>query len=247
MKKRKNAKTSSNFSAKNTDRQSASSISTIPKNYVAEPTLQPLAISAFSASPKKSSIAGGVRRIEAVTGKEAEALSRQSEDCLLKIAQTLKSTPPQLPEKIENLLEEMRGLEMELKNLRRNQTAQLIESLLSQTSQSTSVRCIIAEVSQAPEALQETVDLALEKLGSGIVMLGAALPNRCQIIAKVSDDLVKQGFSAHALIQLAMPIVEGKGGGKPLLAQGGGKASHKLLEALEIVKEHLAGRSGTDH
>ncbi len=72
--------------------------------------------------------------------------------------------------------------------------------------------------------------------------MGTALPEKCQLMAKVSDDWVKRGFSAHELIKMAMPIVEGSGGGKPQTAQGGGKAPQKLLDALEHIKEFLINK-----
>ncbi len=98
---------------------------------------------------------------------------------------------------------------------------------------------IVAEASLSIEDLRQCVDLISERLGSGIVVIGTALPDKCQLIAKVSDDCVKLGFSAHELIKLVMPIVEGSGGGKPHTAQGGGKAPQKLSEALKKLKDFL--------
>lgn len=188
---------------------------------------------------KEGSIAAGIRRIEAVTGKEAEDLSRQNEDTLIAIAHTLKTPLHQVQERIEKLVEENKQSTQELKNLRRNQLNVLIESLLSQITQTGNLRFIIAEVPLPAEELRQCIDLALERLGSGIVLLGTAMPDKCQLIAKVSEDCVKQGFSAHELIKLAIPIIEGSGGGKAQSAQGGGKAPQKLLESLERVKEFL--------
>lgn len=193
---------------------------------------------------KEGSIAAGIRRIEAVTGKEAEGLSRQSEDVLMGVAQILKIPVPQVQERIEKLVEENRLSTQELKNLRKNQLQVLIESLLSQSNHMGSLRAIVTEVPLSIEELRQCVDLTLDKLGSGIVLLGVALPDKCQIMAKVSEDCVKQGFSAHELIKLAMPIIEGSGGGKPQMAQGGGKAPQKLGEALERIKEFLSQKAG---
>lgn len=188
---------------------------------------------------KEGSIAAGIRRIEAVTGAEAEALNRQNEDVLLNMAQALKVPAHQVQERLDKLLEENRQTSQELKVFRRNQLNILIESLLSQTDQKGKVRFIIAEVSLPVEELRSCVDLCAERLGQGIVLLGTALSHKCQLVAKVSPELVKEGFSAHELIKLAMPIVEGSGGGKAETAQGGGKTPQKLLEALETVKEYL--------
>lgn len=188
---------------------------------------------------KEGSIAAGIRRIEAVTGQEAEELSRQNEDALLQMAQALKIAPHQLQERIDKLIEENRLSNQELKTIRKNQLNALVESLLSQTDRVGELRVVVAEVPLSVEELRQCMDLIMERLGSGIVLVGTALPDKCQLVCKVSDDWVKQGFSAHELIKLTLPIIEGSGGGKPQNAQGGGKAPQKLIEALEKVKEAI--------
>mgnify|MGYP000181447367 CR=1 FL=1 len=189
---------------------------------------------------KEGSIAAGIRRIEAVTGKEAELLNRQNEDLLLRISQFIKSPIHQIEERLAKLVEENRHTAQELKDLRRNQLNILIDNLMSQTTHAEGFKFIVAETALPVEELRQCVDLISERLGSGVVLIGTALQDKCHLIAKVSDDCVKKGISSHELIKLAMPIVEGSGGGKPQTAQGGGKAPHKLLDALEKVKEHLA-------
>lgn len=192
---------------------------------------------------KEGSIAAGIRRIEAVTGIEAEELSRHGDDTLLNISQLLKIPVHQVQERLEKLLEENRQSMQELKNLKRNQLNVFLENLLSQTDQIGKLRCIIAETSLSMEDLRTCVDLALQRLGTGIILLGTALPDKCQLMAKVSDDYIKLGFSAHELIKLAMPIVEGSGGGKPQFAQGAGKSPQKMLDALEKIKEFLSQKA----
>jgi alanyl-tRNA synthetase len=186
---------------------------------------------------KEGSIAAGIRRIEAVTGREAEQLNRELGDTLLQTGQLLKATPSLVREKVEKLVEENRQLVQEIKSLRRNQLQTLTNSLFSQTNQIGALRFIVAEVPLSVEELKQCSELIFEQLGSGIVVLGAAIPEKCQLIAKVSEEWTSKGFSAHELIKIAMPIVEGSGGGKPQSAQGGGKSPQKLIEALEAVKE----------
>lgn len=188
---------------------------------------------------KESSIAAGIRRIEAVTGHEAEAFCRLSDEALSKLAQTLKTPVHLLEERVQKLLEENRLAAQELKALRKHQISTLIDSLMSQTNQTDSLQFIVAEAPLSTDELQEAVNLTLDRLGSGIVVLGTALPDKCHLMIKMSDDCVKKGFSANDLIKIAMPIVEGSGGGKPQLAQGGGKLPGKLIDALEKVKESI--------
>lgn len=193
---------------------------------------------------KEGSIAAGIRRIEAVTGQEAENLIRQQEDTLLHIAELLKAPSHLLLEKFDKLLEENKQTQQELKTLRKNQLNALNESLLSQTTQAGALRFIVAEVALSIEELRQCADLIHERLGTGIVLLGTALPDKCQLVAKVSDEWVAKGFSANDLIKCAMPIVEGSGGGKAQMAQGGGKLPQKLLEALEKAKELIQQKAG---
>lgn len=188
---------------------------------------------------KEGSIAAGIRRIEAVTGQEAEVLSRQHEDTLLHMGQLLKAPMHLVQEKLEKLLEENKQSLQDLKALRKNQLTGLVDNLLSQTSQIDALRYIVAEVPLSIEELRQCTDLISERLGSGIVLLGSAMPDKCQLMAKVSEEWVGKGFSAHELIKAAMPIVEGSGGGKPQAAQGGGKLPQKLNEALDKVKETI--------
>ena len=192
---------------------------------------------------KEGSIAAGIRRIEAVSGKEAEEFSREQENALLDAAQTLKVPVPQVQERLERLLEENRGLEQEVKSLRTVQLERLVESLMYQISENGGLKFIAAEVSLTMEELRQAVDMASQRLASGIVALGTVLPEKCQLLIKVSEDWIKKGFSANDLIKLAMPIVEGNGGGKAQFAQGGGKASHRLIEALEAIKQALFNKT----
>jgi alanyl-tRNA synthetase len=185
---------------------------------------------------KESSIAAGIRRIEAVTGKEAEDLNRANEDLLLQIAQSLKIPLVQVRERVEKLMEENKLLSQELKNLKKDQLKLLVESLLTQEETIGSISFILAEIPVAFDELRSSLDLVFEQTKAGVVVLAAAIPDKCQIMVRVSDDCVKQGVSAHKILQTMMPIVEGSGGGKPNHAQGGGKSPQKLREAFLAVR-----------
>lgn len=189
---------------------------------------------------KESSIAAGVRRIEAVTGAEAALLQRQDEDSLLKLAHTLKAPIHQIQERLEKLLEENKQFTNELKEAKKGQLNILVENLAAQTEKKGSLSLLIADVPLSIEELRLCMDLVAEKLPSGVIILGAALPDKCQIMVKVSDDWVKQGLSAHDIIKTVMPLVEGSGGGKQQAAQGGGKNPLKLPEALQRAKDFLS-------
>jgi len=191
---------------------------------------------------KESSIAAGVRRIEAMTGQEAEAIERHHENTLLHLAQTLKVPTHQLTERLEKLLEENRQLSQEAKNNRQQQLQTLAEQLIQKNQTPLLQPFIVAEVNLSADELKQCSDLILERLKSGIVLLGTRLTDKCQFIAKVSDEYVKQGYSAHEILKVALSLVEGSGGGKPQMAQGAGKLPQKLPEALEKGKEFLENK-----
>lgn len=188
---------------------------------------------------KESSIAAGIRRIEAVTGKDAEALSRESEDLLNQIAEQLKTQPSKLSERIEKLLSENKALAQDAKNLRQGQLKGLLDQLLSQVETVGGIRLLVANVSIPLEDMRTFSDEAMKMLGSGVLILGAGKDNQCQIVAKVSDDIVSKGIKADAIIKAIAPMIEGGGGGKANNAQAGGKAPDKIDQALAAARQFL--------
>ncbi|MEI8365504.1 MAG: alanine--tRNA ligase [Parachlamydiaceae bacterium] len=181
---------------------------------------------------KESSIAAGIRRIEAVTGEEAELLGRQNELLINDLAASLKTQPAKLIERIEKLLEENKDLAGQLKTVKKAQLGDLAASLVNQAEMINGIRLIAAELTVAPDELRGVADEVMAKLQSGIAVLAAKQDDRCQLIVRVSDDLVAKGRKAMDILQVIAPIVEGSGGGKPNSAQAGGKAPHKIAEAL---------------
>jgi alanyl-tRNA synthetase len=188
---------------------------------------------------KESSIAAGVRRIEAVTGTEAEQLSRESEALLSKSAATLKAQPYQLLEKIEKLLEENKQLSQELKSATKMRLNGIISSLLSQVEQ-LSVPVLLSELTLPMEELRTCADEIMGKVPSLLLVLAGKVDNRCQLIARVSDDLVQKGIKAQEILNQIAPIIEGSGGGKPTSAQAGGKAPHRIQEAFVKIRKLLS-------
>lgn len=186
---------------------------------------------------KESSIAAGVRRIEAVTGVEAEALSRENEIKLSQLANTLKTTTPKLLERIEKLLEENRSLANEVKNARKLQLESLVNDLLKKVSHKGEVSWIASEVNLSPDELKVCAETVMNKLGSGVIVLASSFDNRSHLISRVSEDLVSKGIKANEIIKVIAPIVEGSGGGKANSAQAGGKSPQNIPQALLKVGE----------
>ncbi len=192
---------------------------------------------------KESSIAAGIRRIEAITGKYAEMTVQQEEDLLQNLSIALKSQVQSMPEKLQQFLEENRLLIQELKTLKKGQLKGLIESCLSQKEKVGTVSLIATEVAIGSEELTEFATDLIQKLGSGVVALGAKVGERCQLLVAVSADLVEKQVNAAGLIKEAAPLIQGGGGGKKNLAQAGGKDPSGLPRALEKIRNLLKNAS----
>lgn len=188
---------------------------------------------------KESSIAAGIRRIEAVTGDEAEQLSRESEQQIHTLAAILKAQPAKLMERIEKLLEENKELANQMKSAKKGQLGDLAATLVGQAEKINGVPLIATEQDLSADEMRALSDEIMSKLPTGILILAGKSEDKCQILVRVSDDLVVKGTKANDLIKVLAPIVEGTGGGKPNSAQAGGKAPHKIKEALSKARELL--------
>lgn len=186
---------------------------------------------------KEGSIAAGIRRIEAVTGKEAELLSRENENLLKNLAEHLKTQPSKLTLRIEKLLEENKVLTQEIKSAKHSQMKGTLEALLSKSEKIQGIPTLIAHLPLPVEEIRSFADEAMNSLGSGVLILGAGERDKCLVIARVSDDMIAKGIKADEIIKAIAPIIEGGGGGKANNAQAGGKAVNKIDEALAAAKQ----------
>jgi len=192
----------------------------------------------------ESSVAGGVRRIEALTGVGAEVWADAQAAAVREIAARLGAPPAQALERVEGLLSDLKQRQQELDGLRSQSARGALEGLLGQVRQQNGVAYLAARV-EAPDAarLREMGDWLRDKLGSGVVVLGAVLGDKPQILAVVTPDLVKQRYHAGNLVKALAQIVGGGGGGRPDMAQAGGRDVAKLDEALAQVGR-LVGEQG---
>jgi len=186
---------------------------------------------------KEGSIAAGVRRIEAITGGEAEIFSRQNELLLNDISGTLKTQSTKVLERIEKLIEENKNLALQLKAAKKTALNEQARSLIAKLEKINHFPVLAVELSVPPEELRALSDEIMAQLSTGIVVLAARNDDKCQLLVRVSEDLVSKGTKALDIINVLAPIVEGTGGGRPNSAQAGGKAPHKIPEALNRAKE----------
>jgi alanyl-tRNA synthetase len=185
-------------------------------------------------------IGAGVRRIEAVTGRGAVEWVEHHLRALEASAVHLGCQPDEVERKVLGLMGELQAMRKEIARLQQQVARQDFERLLGQVQQVKDVPLLAARV-EAPsaETLREMTDWFRERLGSGVVLLGAVLDNRPALVAAVTPDLVERGVDAVTLVREAARVVGGGGGGKPTLAQAGGRDAHRLDEALRHVPRLL--------
>ena len=158
---------------------------------------------------KESSIAAGVRRIEAVTGESAENLMYAHEDQLAQTATHLQTTPPKLLEKIDSLLSDTKQLKAELKVYKSHALKGLASELISNVETIGDISAVIACVDVAASELQELASDVMSRLQSGVICLGLKAAGKGQLLIRVSPDLVAKGFKAGAFIKELAPLIGG--------------------------------------
>jgi alanyl-tRNA synthetase len=185
----------------------------------------------------EGSVGAGIRRIEAVTGRGAEAFLGQRLTGLENIAKALETTPEKAPEKVAGLVGELEKERKQLLSLEKEAARKGAESLLGKAELVNGVRVLAAKVAaDDQQVLRETADFLRDKLGSAVVVLGAIVGERPVFIATVTPDLVQKGHNAGDIVRQVSKAAGGGGGGKANFAQAGGKDVTKLDEALGLVK-----------
>lgn len=188
---------------------------------------------------KEGSIAAGVRRIEAVSGADAENFARESENTLEKLAALFKIPAVKVSERIEKLQEENKQLALAMKELKQGQLNGVVDSLLTKVEQVKGIPALFAEVAMSPEELKMLADGLTEKMKSGVLVLGGIAADKCQVIVRVTPEWTAKGVNAGNIVKTIAPVIEGSGGGKPDSAQAGGKAPNKMGEALAMARDLL--------
>ena len=191
----------------------------------------------------ETGIASGVRRIEAVTGEKALALVEAEEQQLQSVAGLLKAGKDDITVKLEQLLAKHRELEKELEKLKVKQAASAGSDLASQVVEVNGVKILAAELPGADvKTLRDTMDQLKSKLGSAVILLGTRSDDKVNLAAGVTKDLTGR-FKAGDLVKLAAEKVDGRGGGRPDMAQAGGNNPEALPDALGVLESWIAGQA----
>jgi alanyl-tRNA synthetase len=186
----------------------------------------------------EGSVGAGLRRIEALTGRGAQQFVQARLKKLQNAAAYLKAVPEEIDRKVLEVIEQAQAIEKELAKARREAAKRDIEMLLNDVTNVSGVLVLTAKVNALDsEMLREMSDWLRAKMGSGVVALGAVLDDKPNLLVAVTQDMVDRGLDAGKIVRQAAQYIGGGGGGRPTLAQAGGKDASKLLEALEAVKE----------
>ena len=190
----------------------------------------------------ESSIGSGIRRVEAVTGRAAETMARNNLATLESAAQRLETTPTDVEARIEALKAQLDAERRRAESLERANARAEAGNLVSEARDVAGISVVSAMVA-APSAdvLREMAVHLRDRLGSGVVMLGAVANEKPMLVSMVTPDLVEKGLNAATLVREVAAAVGGGGGGKPDMAQAGGSKPEKLEEALALTPD-LVGR-----
>ncbi|MFO8010784.1 MAG: alanine--tRNA ligase [Dehalococcoidia bacterium] len=184
------------------------------------------------------SVGSGLRRIEAVTGREAEKYVEERVKVLEHISERLDSNPVEAYRKLMDVLSELNAERKRARDLEAQLLRKTAESLLDRVVQVDGVKVLAARVSASNmDVLRETGDWLKEKLGSGVIVLGAVLDGNPRFLAMVTPDLTGRGIHAGKIIKQVAQVTGGGGGGKAEMAQAGGRDKGKMDEALSLVPE----------
>ena len=190
-------------------------------------------------------IAAGIRRVVAVTGKQAELMTQEQGRVARALRQLLNVPEAQIPEMAGKLAEEKRQLEKEVQSLRSKAALEGISELVAQAEEVEGVSVLAREIeADSADTLRNIGHSVREQISSGIAWLAATMDEKSTLLCVVSDDLIQRGIKAGDMVNEVAKLADGRGGGKPNMAQAGIKTPEKLPSALaaakEIVREKLA-------
>ena len=198
-------------------------------------------ISAFKII-SESGVAAGVRRIEAITGDNVFAYYAKLEEELNQAARVVKSTPANLVDRLEHLMAELKSLQSENESLKSKAAKDALGDVMDQVVEVKGVKLLATSVDGVDmNGLRDLGDQLKEKLGDGVVVIASACDGKVNLIAMATDSAMAAGAHAGNLIKAIAAKVGGGGGGRPNMAQAGGKNPAGIPDAIAEVKNALEG------
>ncbi|HEY9873459.1 MAG TPA: alanine--tRNA ligase [Candidatus Obscuribacterales bacterium] len=189
----------------------------------------------------ESGVASGVRRIEAVAGPSVLDYLNVRDKVVRELSDRFKAKPEELPDRITNIQNELKASQKELETLKAQLAIAKSDQLLAQAESVGDYKILVAELGEVdPESLKTAAERLVQKLGNGAVVLASIPePDKVSLVAAFSPEVNKKGLQAGKFIGAIAKICGGGGGGRPNLAQAGGRDPSKLKEALDAARTQL--------
>ena len=193
----------------------------------------------------ESGVAAGIRRIEAITGHNVIKYYENLENTIAEAAKIIKASPDKLVEKAKHLMEEIKALQSENESLKNKAAKEALGDVMDKVVEIGGVKVLSVEIPETDgNELRTLGDELKNKLGEGLIFLASAKDGKVNLVAMATDGAVKAGVHAGNLIKTVAPIVGGGGGGRPNMAQAGGKLPDKIGQAVETVKDEVKTQLG---
>ena len=191
----------------------------------------------------EAGVAAGVRRIEALTGEGVFAYYKEIENKLAEIAKLVKGTPANAAEKVEHLLAELKAVQSENESLKSKAAKDALGDVMNQVAEVNGMKVLATKVDGVDmNGLRELGDQLKEKIGEGIVVIASNVDGKVNLMATATDAAMKAGAHAGNLIKEIAKLVGGGGGGRPNMAQAGGKNPAGIDDAVAKAKEVAAAQ-----
>lgn len=196
----------------------------------------------------ESSVAAGVRRIEAITGEEAYRRSLEDRDIIEALAEQLNAPAAELTDRVRQLLDQNKSLEKQLQQLRIQSSYSMIDDWIKQAQHIDHIALVVRSVQvDSVDQLKQIGDILRERLKTGVGLLGMILDSKINFLCVVTDDLIRQhNLKAGDIVKEVASIAGGSGGGRPHMALAGAKDLDKfelaLSETEKIIKKRIANQ-----
>lgn len=186
----------------------------------------------------EGSVGSGLRRIEAMTGRYALAHLNNSENQLKEAAAFLRTVPAEVTHRIEALNRSLKEKDKEIEALKARLSKASSDDILGQAYEINGAQLLITQMaSEDANNLRQNAEMLRDKLGNSVVILGSVIEDKVALVGFASQDMVKRGIHIGKIIGAAAKVTGGGGGGRPDMAQAGGKDTAKIKEALDTARE----------
>jgi len=193
----------------------------------------------------ENGVAAGIRRIEAITGNNVIKYYENLENTIAEAAKLLKASPDKLVEKAKHLMEELKSLQSENESLKNKAAKEALGDVMDKVVEIGGVKVLAVDIPDTDgNELRNLGDELKNKLGEGLIFLASAKDGKVNLVAMATDGAVKAGVHAGNLIKAVAPIVGGGGGGRPNMAQAGGKLPEKKADAVKAVADEVKKQLG---